>query len=112
MIDLNINIGIGLPREMDGVLYHAKVKRHAVDRYWIPVGVETSKPITDTRLFHLEVLTANAEKTFLTASCREKVWKRVGTELGIRESKVPIIKQALYGLKYSGAAICAFLAKH
>ena len=47
---------IGLPRELGGELYHAKVKSRAVNRYGIPVGVETSNPITDTRLYDVEYL--------------------------------------------------------
>ena len=53
MFDSYIDIEIGPPRGLDGELYHAKVKRHEVDRNGIPVGVETSKPITDTRLYEL-----------------------------------------------------------
>ena len=47
---------IVLPRGMDGELYHAKVKPCAVDRDGIPVGVETSNPITDKRLYDVEYL--------------------------------------------------------
>ena len=41
----------------------------------------------------------------------EKLWTRVGSKFGIREGKVLIIKQALYGIKSSGSAFCAFLAE-
>ena len=58
----------------------------------------------------LEVLAADVENAFLTAPCREKLWTRAGPEFGIIEGKVLIIKQALYGIKYYGAAFCAFLA--
>ena len=47
---------IVLPRGLDGELYHVKVKPCEVDRDGIPVGVETSNPITDKRLYDLEYL--------------------------------------------------------
>ena len=51
--DSYIDMEIGLTRGLDGELYHAKVNRREVDRYRIPVGVETSNQITDTRLYEL-----------------------------------------------------------
>ena len=57
------------------------------------------------------VLTDNPENALLTVPCREKVWTQAGPEFGIREGKVLIINQALYGLKSSGAAFCAFLSE-
>ena len=53
MFDSYIEMEIGLPRGLYGELYHAKVKSRAIYRYGIPVGVETSNPITDTRLYDL-----------------------------------------------------------
>ena len=87
MFDLYIYMKIGLPRGLVGELYYAKVKRCSVDRYRIPVRVETSNPITDTRLYDLEILAADAKNAFLTFPCREKVWTRAGPEFGIREGK-------------------------
>ena len=49
--DAYIEMEIGLPRGLDGELYHAKVNHRAVDRDSILVRVETSNPITDTRLW-------------------------------------------------------------
>ena len=40
MFDSYIDMEIGLPRELNGELYHAKVSRCSVDRYEIAVGVE------------------------------------------------------------------------
>ena len=74
MFDSYIDMKTGLPRGLDGKLYHEKVKRRAVDIYGITVGVETSNPITDTILYDLEVLADNVQNTLLTAPCREKVW--------------------------------------
>ena len=47
-----------------------------VDIDGIPVGFETSNPITDTRLYYLELLAADVEIAFFTAPYREKVWSR------------------------------------
>ena len=58
----------------------------------------------------LEVIAADVENAFLTDPLRDKVCSRVGPELSIREVKVLIIKQALYGIKSYGSAFCAFLA--
>ena len=61
---------IGLPRGLDGKLYHAKVNFCAVDRYGIPVGVKNASPITDTRFYDLEVLADDVDSVFLTSPCR------------------------------------------
>ena len=53
MFDLYINIQVGLPRVNDGDLYHATVKGHVIHDDWKPLGVETSNPITDIRLYEL-----------------------------------------------------------
>ena len=67
--------------------------------------------LTIAALNDLEVLAADVENAYLTAPCRERVWMRAGPEFGNREGKILIIKQALYGLKSSGAAFRAFLAE-
>ena len=54
ILDSYIDMEIGLPRGLDGELYHAKVKSHAVDRDSKLVGIEISNPITDTRLYNVE----------------------------------------------------------
>ena len=64
---------IGFPRGLDGELYHVRVKRHAVDRDKIPVGIETSEPITDTRLYDLKVLASDVKNAFPNDPCIEKV---------------------------------------
>ena len=53
MFDLYINIQVGIPRVNDGDLYHATVKRHVIHDDGKPLGVETSNPITDIRLYEL-----------------------------------------------------------
>ena len=42
-------------------LLHAKVKRRAVDRDGKPLGVASSNPITDTRLYEIEYADGSAE---------------------------------------------------
>ena len=53
MFDLYINMEVGLPRGNDGELYHATVKRRTLDDDGKPLGVETPKLITDTRLYEV-----------------------------------------------------------
>ena len=53
MFDLYINMEVGLPRGNDGELYHATVKRNAINDDGKTLGVETSNPSTDTRLYEL-----------------------------------------------------------
>ena len=62
-------------------------------------------------LNYLEVPAENVDNAFLTAPFREKLWTQTGTEFGITEGKVLIIKQSLYGLKSSGDAFSAFLSE-
>ena len=47
---------IGVPRGLDVKIYHAKIKRHSVDRDEIPFGVENFNPITDTRIYDVEYI--------------------------------------------------------
>ena len=53
MFDSYIDMEIGLPRVLDVKLYHSEVKCRAVNRYGIPVGIETPYPITDTILYYI-----------------------------------------------------------
>ena len=78
MFDSYIDMEIGLPRVLDRELYHDKVKRYSVDRDGITCVVETSHPITDTRLYDLKVLADDVENAFLADPCREKLWTRAG----------------------------------
>ena len=59
----------------------------------------------------LDVLSGDIENAYLTAPCREKCWTIGGKEFGSDMNKIFIIKQALYGLKSSGAAFRSFLAE-
>jgi len=56
-------------------------------------------------LNNLDVLSCDIQNAYLTAECREKVYTIAGGEFGPEDKgKIMIIKQALYGLKSSGAA--------
>ena len=56
----------------------------------------------------LDVLSCDIQNAYLTAPCREKVYTVAGPEFGPEEAgKLMVIKQALYGLKSSGAAFHA-----
>ena len=50
-----------MPRGAEGQLLHARVKRRAVDSDGKPLGVGSSKPITDTRLYEIEYIDGSAE---------------------------------------------------
>ena len=67
--------------------------------------------LTITALNDLDVLSSDIENTYLSAPRCERVWMRTGPESGNREGKMPIVRQALYGLNSSGAAFQAFLAE-
>ena len=57
----------------------------------------------------LDLQSAYIENTYLTASCREKIWARTGPNFGHDEGKLFIVVKALYGLKSSGESFRAFL---
>jgi hypothetical protein len=59
----------------------------------------------------LEILAADIGNAYLNAPTREKVYTIAGPEFGSRQGQTVIIKQALYGLKSSGAAWRAHLAE-
>lgn len=67
--------------------------------------------LTLAALNDLNILAGDIENAYLSAPCREKVWLRGGEEFGHLAGKVLVIRQALYGLKSSGAAFRAFLAE-
>jgi len=59
----------------------------------------------------LELEAADIGNAFLNAPCREKIWIRCGPEFGPLEGRRAKVVRALYGLKSSGAAWRAHLAK-
>jgi hypothetical protein len=59
----------------------------------------------------LQVFSCDIQNAYLSAPCREKVWTYAGHEFGSNAGKIMIIKEALYGLKSSGAAFRSFLAE-
>ena len=67
--------------------------------------------LTIAALNDLDILSADIENAYLTAPCREKVWLRGGLEFGKLHGKILIVRQALYGLKSSGASFRSFLAE-
>ena len=66
--------------------------------------------LTIAALNDLDVLEAHVENDYLSSTCRERVWISAGPEFGNHKEKVPILRQALYGLKSSGTALWGFLA--
>ena len=52
---------LGMPRGTEGQLLHARVKCRAVDSDGKPLGVGSSNPITDTRLYEIEYMDRSAE---------------------------------------------------
>ena len=59
----------------------------------------------------LDLLACDIKNAYLTADSREKVYVIAGPEFGSDKGKVMIVRKALYGLKSSGAAFRALLAK-
>ena len=66
--------------------------------------------LTLAALNRLEILACDIQNAYLTAQCREKIWKVAGPEFGSEIGKIFIIKVAIYGLKSSGAAFRSLLA--
>jgi len=69
--------------------------------------VKVGENLNDLKALACDILNA-----YLTAQCREKFWCTAGPEFGSDRGKTMIVVRALYGLKSSGAAFRAFLAKH
>jgi hypothetical protein len=59
----------------------------------------------------LDLFACDVESAYLCADCLEKVWCVAGSEFGSDKGKVLLFVRALYGLKSSGAAWRAMLAK-
>ena len=53
MFFLYINMEVGLPSGNDGEIYHTTVKLHKIGNYWKLLGIETSNPITISRLYEV-----------------------------------------------------------
>ena len=66
--------------------------------------------LTIAALNDLDILACDIQNSYLTALCREKIWKFVGPEFGEEEGTLMLVKMALYGLKSSGAAFLSKLA--
>ena len=67
--------------------------------------------LTITALNDLKILACDIHNAHLTAQCRQKIWTITGPEFGSDAGKLMIVVRALYGLKSSGAAFIAFIAK-
>ena len=67
--------------------------------------------LTIAALNGLEILACDIQNAYLTAKCRERIYTIAGPEFGTEEGTLFIVKQALYGLKSSGAAFRAKLAE-
>jgi hypothetical protein len=67
--------------------------------------------LTITALNDLEVLGADVQNVFLTAPCKEKVWRTAGIEFGAEQGKNLFVVRALYGLKSASASFRTYMAK-
>ena len=67
--------------------------------------------LTIASLNDLDLFACDVESAYLCADCLEKVWCVAGSEFGSDKGKVLLIVRVLYGLKSSGAAWRAMLAK-
>ena len=61
MFDSHFNMEVALPIGLYSELFHAKVKRLAVDHDGKPIGVENPNPVTDKRLYEVEYLDGTVE---------------------------------------------------
>ena len=59
--DPYLHMEVGLPQGSDDQLHHAMVKRRAVDSEGKPIGIESSNPLTDTRVYEVEFLDGTKE---------------------------------------------------
>ena len=60
--------------------------------------------LTIAALNGLDVFACDIQNAYLTAKCHEKIFTIAGPEFGPEEGILFIVRQALYGLKSSGAA--------
>ena len=60
--------------------------------------------LTIAALNGLDILACDIQNAYLNAKCREKIYYIAGPEFGSDAGKIMIVKQALYGLRSSGAA--------
>ena len=67
--------------------------------------------LTIAALNELKVVLCDIQNAYLTAKCREKIWTIVGPEFRSDAGKLMILVCALYGLRSSGTAFRALLAK-
>ena len=67
--------------------------------------------LTVAALNDLQVMSCDIHNAYLTADCREKIWTYAGPEFGSKQGSIMFVRKVLYGLKSSGTAFRAHLAK-
>ena len=60
--------------------------------------------LTTAALTNLEVKASDIQNAYLTMPCAEKIYTKLGPELGADKDKLAIIIHALYGLKSAGSS--------
>ena len=55
--------------------------------------------MTVAALKDLDILTCDIPNAYLNVKCWEKIWTIAGTEFGVEEGTLMIVKMAMYGLK-------------
>ena len=71
-----MNTEIALPRGEEGKLEHAIVKKRAVDRGGIPIGVANTNPMLDSRVYEFEYADESLD-TFTANIIAENVLSQV-----------------------------------
>ena len=71
--------------------------------------VRTAEIIAALNVF--STLGCDIQNSYLTATCREKIWKTDRPEFGSEAVNSILVVRALYGLKFSGASFGSFLAE-
>jgi hypothetical protein len=108
----DVKMGENFRRKARFVADGHKTKTPAVTCYSSVVSRDSVRIApTIAALNDLDILACDIQNAYLTADCREKVWIKAGPEFGSEAGMNMIVRKALYGLKSSGAAFRAFLAK-
>ena len=79
MLHSYVDMEFALPRGLYVELFHSKVKQCAVYRDGKPIGVETSNPITNTRLYEVEYFDGTVD-TLATNVIAENILLQVDKE--------------------------------
>ena len=105
MFNSYINMEVGLPRGIDGELYHATFKRRAINYYRKMLGFETSNQITDKTLYEedyfdgtVKILAANVIAENLLSQINQEGHRQLFIDEIINHRKIqyPSIRRMVF----------------